>query len=215
MQSRKSYGQFCGLARSLDRIGDRWSLLIVRELLLGAAGYAALRASLPGLASNLLVQRLGEMESDGLVKRSAHPARSKSVRYELTELGLALEPTILELIRWGAVWMQRGPGNDLVDARWATLALRALLNSSAVTKPAGELAIECDGERLTVAIGPKGRVVTLGESGNRMRALVQGSFPAILALAAGQMTLASNVPVTVDGDRDFAEAALQSPRVRS
>lgn len=212
MQSRKSYGQFCGLARSLDHIGDRWNLLIVRELLLGAAGFAALRASLPGLASNLLVQRLGEMESDGLVRRSAHPARSKSVRYELTELGLALQPTVLELIRWGAVWMQGGPGDDVIDPRWAALALRALLNSSGVTKPAGELAIECDGERVTISIGPKGRVVTSGASGKRTRALLRGSFPAILALASGQMTLASNVSLIVDGDPAFAEAALQSSR---
>jgi DNA-binding HxlR family transcriptional regulator len=209
-QSRKSYRQFCGLARSLDRVGDRWTLLIVRELLPGPAGFSALRAALSGLASNLLVQRLGQLEGDGLVRRSAHPARSKSVRYELTEIGKALEPAVFELIRWGAVWMQSGPGGDLVNPKWASLALRALLNDPEMKKPAGELAIEADGERATVSIGANGRVVTSGASGKRARALLRGPFPAILALAAGWTNLAQSTSIAVEGDPIFADTALQT-----
>jgi DNA-binding HxlR family transcriptional regulator len=213
-QPRKSYGQFCGLARALDRIGDRWMLLIVRELLPGAVGFAGLRAALPGIASNLLVQRLAELESCGLVRRSPHPARSKSVRYELTEIGKALEPAVLELIRWGAVWMQSGPGDDLVNPRWASLALRALLSNPDINKPAGTLAIEADGEYVTISTGPKGRLVTSGPPGKRVRALIRGPFPAVLAVAAGRMLLAEAEAILVEGDLKFAQAALGGPGER-
>lgn len=205
---RKSYGQFCGLARALDHVGDRWTLLIVRELLLGPAGFGALRAALPGIASNLLVQRLGDLEADGLVDRSAHPSRSKSVRYTLTGRGRALEPVVLDLIRWGSVWMARGPGDDRVDPRWAPLALCALLDRADVTKPAGVLAIDCDGERLAVSIGAKGRTVTAGAADGPARATVTGSLPALLGLATGQIAFSPRAPVTVAGDRAFAKAAL-------
>ena len=207
-QPGKSYGQFCGLARSLDHVGDRWTLLIVRELLLGAAGFGALQAALPGLASNLLVQRLGDLEADGLVRRSLHPARSKAVRYALTECGRALEPVLIEFIRWGTVWMESGPGDDLVDPRWTPLALRALLDRSDVTSPAGALAIDCDGEHLTVSIGPKGRTVTPGAPATAPRAVVRGSLPAILSLATRRGARSSKAPVSLEGDRTFAKAAL-------
>jgi len=207
-QQRKSYGQFCGLARALDHVGDRWTLLIVRELLLGSAGFGALRAALPGLASNLLVQRLGDLEADGLVRRSPHPSRSKSVRYTLTGRGRALEPALLDLIRWGAVWMERGPGDDLVDPRWAPLALRAVLDRCDMTKPAGVLAIDCDGERLTVSIGPKGRTVTPGAPEHPARATLTGSLPALLGLASGRIALSPKAPIALDGDLAFAKAAL-------
>ena len=210
-QPRKSYRQFCGLARALDHVGDRWTLLIVRELLVGSAGFAALRAGLPGIASNLLVQRLGELEGDGLVRRSSHPVRSKSVHYELTEIGRALEPAVLELIRWGALWMRNGPDDDFANPRWATLALRALLSNPGIKKPAGALAIEAGGERLTITIGPNGRVVDSGSATARVRACVRGPFPTILAVAAGRLRLAETEAIVVDGDRKFARAALGSP----
>lgn len=207
-QQRRSYGQFCALARALDRVGDRWTLLIVRELLPGPNGFAALRAALPGLAPNLLVRRLGELQSDGLVRRSLHPARSKGVRYELTEIGAALEPAVLELIRWGAMWMQSGAGSDFVNPKWASLALRALLNDPGIQRPRGELAIEADGERVSVTIGPGGRLVRAGPPGKRFRSLLRGSFPAILAVAAGRMSLVDSKTIVVQGDPVFAQAAL-------
>lgn len=207
-QPRRTYGQFCGLARALDHIGDRWTLLIVRELLAGPTGFAALRSALPGLASNLLVQRLGDLEADGLVTRSDHPPRSKSVRYELTEAGKGLEPAVLALIRWGAVWMASGPGEDFVNPRWAALALRALLGNPETKEPAGALAIDAGGEDLTVSIGGNGRVVVSGRSEGRPRARVRGPFSAILAVASGQTLLAASESITVEGDRSFAAAAL-------
>ena len=110
MTERKSYGQFCGLARSLDRVGDRWALLIVRELLLDHRTFRELEAALGGISPSLLTQRLTQLTVDGLVVRNEAPQRSKSVEYRLTDAGRSLERVILELIRWGSRWMVDGPG---------------------------------------------------------------------------------------------------------
>ena len=135
MSERKSYRQFCGLARSLDRVGDRWTLLIVRELLLDDRTFRDLQASLDGISPTVLTQRLTELADDGLVARNEAPRRSKNVTYRLTDGGRALEPAILELIRWGSRWMLQGPGDDRTDPRWAPLALRALLDGHPSRRP--------------------------------------------------------------------------------
>jgi DNA-binding HxlR family transcriptional regulator len=102
MGSRRTYGDRCGIARALDVVGERWALLVVRELLLGPKRFTDLRAGLPGLSPDVLSQRLRELEQAGLVRRRklAPPAGSRV--YELTERGLAIEPILLELGRWGS-----------------------------------------------------------------------------------------------------------------
>ena len=122
----RSYGQFCGLARALDRVGDRWTLLIVRELLLGPRRYSDLRANLPGIATNLLAERLRMLEAEGLLRREELPPPAPAVVYELTQAGRELEPMILGLIRWGGRYMTPA-GEDTFRAEWVQLAIRALL----------------------------------------------------------------------------------------
>jgi hypothetical protein len=108
--------------------------------------------------------------------------------------------------------MQSGPGDDLVNPKWASLALGALLNSPDVRNPTGELAIETDGEHVTVSIGPNGRAVTSAASGKRARAQLTGPFPEIVGLAAGANTIAQSTSIAVEGDPAFAEACLRHPR---
>ena len=99
----RSYGDRCGVARALDLVGERWALLVVRELLLGPKRFTDLRAGLPQVGPDVLSQRLRELEAAGLVrKRSLDPPASARV-YELTERGALLEPVILELGRFGSV----------------------------------------------------------------------------------------------------------------
>ena len=102
MATKRTYGDRCGVARALDLVGERWALLIVRELLLGPKRFTDLRAGLPSLSPDVLSQRLRELEQAGLLSRRklAPPAGSRV--YELTERGLALEPIVLELGRWGS-----------------------------------------------------------------------------------------------------------------
>jgi DNA-binding HxlR family transcriptional regulator len=208
---RKSYGQFCGLARSLDRVGDRWALLIVRELLLGDRTFRDLETALEGISPSLLSQRLTELAADGLVVRNDAPRRSKGVEYRLTEAGRGLEPVIVELIRWGNRWMLLGPGDDQVDQRWAPLALRALLEGRPSRR--ARVHLDVDGVKVTVTGSARGRRVTPGHDG-RPDATLAASLPAILAIVADVVTLQTS-GARVSGDGDIAKELLSAHGGRS
>ncbi len=124
---RRSYDQFCCLAIALDHIGDRWTMLIVRELLFAPRRYTELRAALPGIATNLLSARMRSLEADGLVARRRLPPPANATIYELTDSGRALEPALIELVRWGSRWMGAAPAGTVVHPSWVSLALAALL----------------------------------------------------------------------------------------
>src|SRR3954467_14429661 len=98
----KIYGQYCGVARALELVGERWALLIVRDLLVGPKRYTDLRAGLPKIPTNVLATRLKELEQAGLVERRILPRPSGAIVYELTSYGAALEDVVLALGRWGA-----------------------------------------------------------------------------------------------------------------
>jgi DNA-binding HxlR family transcriptional regulator len=123
-RTKRSYGQFCSLARALDRLGERWTLLIVRNLLLGPRRYSDLLSELPGITTNLLAERLKGMHSSGLVARRTLSGSDRSTVYELTELGAALEPAIMELGRWGGRYMDAPKKGDTVNIGWGLLSLK-------------------------------------------------------------------------------------------
>lgn len=120
--SRRSYDQYCGLARALDVLGERWTLLVVRNLLLGPQRYSDLLRGLPGITTNLLAKRLKEMEAEGLIERAS--AASESVAYRLTPSGQALEPAIHALGRWGWGRMGNPTARDWRSIEWLLVALR-------------------------------------------------------------------------------------------
>lgn len=101
MTSSRSYGQACPVAHALDMIGERWAMLIVRELRLGPRRYVDLQASLPGLSPSVLAQRLRDLERVGVLRRRTLPAPAASRIYELTEWGAELEPVFTALAKWG------------------------------------------------------------------------------------------------------------------
>jgi len=98
----RSYNQYCGLAYALDIVGERWTLLIVRELIAGPRRFTDLLEGLPGISTNLLSERLKELEQQGMLRRRTLPPPAASSVYELTALGRALEQTLLELGKWGS-----------------------------------------------------------------------------------------------------------------
>src|SRR5215213_11249135 len=102
MATTRTYGDGCAIARALDLVGDRWALLVVRELLLGPKRYTDLRRGLPNASPNVLAQRLGELERAGVLRRRKLPPPAGSRVYELTEWGMELEPVVVSLGRWGA-----------------------------------------------------------------------------------------------------------------
>lgn len=199
MEPRKTYGQFCALARALDHVGDRWTMLIIRELLIESRSFRQLQDALPGLSPNVLVQRLRALTDDGLVDRNDAPARSKSVTYTLSPAGAALEAAVFELIRWGARWMPAGPGADHVDAAWGLLAVKALLHNTPVTTRRRLTVHVRIGDRdLTIATAGGLRTV-LTESPREPHAAISVELPALLAVAAGFAPVDA-VSEGVDGD---------------
>ena len=178
----KTYGQFCGLARALDHVGDRWTLLIVRELLIEARRYSQIREALPGVATNLLADRLRSLEADGLIWKRPDGT------YCLTAFGRRLEGAIHELVRWGAEWMSAGRGSDQFRPQWLAVALGALLAAETV----GGVEIHADDEVLHVTDGR----VSLGPL-ERPDAVIRGSAEDILAVAAGMLPISA---LSVRGD---------------
>ena len=107
--SERSYNQFCGLAYALDRVGERWTLLIIRELMAGPRRFKDLLDGLPGISTNLLTERLTELKKSGLIQRRILPPPAGSAVYELTALGEGLKRALLELGKWGAQFAPASP----------------------------------------------------------------------------------------------------------
>jgi DNA-binding HxlR family transcriptional regulator len=121
---KRSYNEYCGLAKALDLVGERWTLLVVRNLLLGPLRYGDLLRGLPGITTNLLAKRLREMDTAGLVERVRGADTDGGHAYRLTALGQGLEPAVHALSRWGWRWMGTpGPGEHR-SIEWLLVAMR-------------------------------------------------------------------------------------------
>jgi len=125
---RRSYDQFCATARALDSVGDRWTLLIVRELLAGPRRYTDLHADLPGVSTDVLASRLKDMEQGGLAVRRRLPPPAAAAVYELTERGRGLLPVLTALAGWGAPALGERRPTDAVRAHWFALPLLRVLD---------------------------------------------------------------------------------------
>lgn len=125
------YQQFCGLARALDVVGNRWTLLIVRELMLGPRRFTDLIDGLPGIGRNLLTERLRGLERDGLVAREELPPPAARQVYELTEEGEDLARAAIPLIAWGARRLGERQPTESFRARWAALAMATFADREA------------------------------------------------------------------------------------
>jgi len=126
----RTYGDLCGIARALDVIGERWALLVVRELLLGPKRFTDLRAGLPNVGPDVLAQRLRDLGAAGILRRHRLPPPAASHVYELTERGLELEPVVLALGRWGSRTPVPG-GEARLGPDAAVLALKTLFDPAA------------------------------------------------------------------------------------
>lgn len=186
----KTYGQYCALARALDHIGDRWTLLIVRELLLGPARFTDLLGGLPGIATNLLTERLRSLEADGLVRRTPRSPSHRSFAYELTETGRELQEPVHGLIRWGRRWMLDGPDGDHFRVDWLLLALQALTQTARPPLPKVTVAIRCRGTAITLHARRQGIILQRGEPLEPDLA-VEGDPDALLGLFAGAIPVES------------------------
>lgn len=130
----RSYGQFCGLARALEHVGDRWTLLIVRQLLTSPRRFVDLQRSLHGISSNVLTDRLQRLEADGLVAPGELPPPARTPVWMLTDEGRTLEPAVLELLRWGTRYLADPErADEPAHDDWMVLPLRWSANRRPVT----------------------------------------------------------------------------------
>jgi len=158
---KKTYHQFCGVAKALDVVGERWSLLIVRDLILGGRRYTDLLESLVGITTNLLAQRLRELESAALIVRRRLPPPAGATIYELSELGRALEPVVLSLGAFGMRIMGAPRPGDHTNPRWAMLSLKRLYRGC---PRHWTVALEIDGLPFMVTLGKQSANVVDGHS---------------------------------------------------
>lgn len=160
----RSYGQYCAAARALDVIGDRWSLLLVRELLLRDCRFSDLRAGLPGIATNLLTERLRALEAAGVLERHAAPPPVASTLYRLTPRGRRLDAVVAELALWGVPDMVRGPEGDAVCGHWVALAAPVMFRGARTGDLAPfTVALDAEGTAITLEVTADGVTTALGE----------------------------------------------------
>ncbi|MEE1754952.1 winged helix-turn-helix transcriptional regulator [Streptomyces sp. SP18CS02] len=127
---RRSYDQYCAAARALDAVGDRWTLLIVRELLAGPRRYTDLHADLPGVSTDMLASRLKDMERDDLATRRKLPPPASAYVYELTARGRGLLPVLRALAQWGGAALEAPEPTDAVRAHWFAVPLLTALEAA-------------------------------------------------------------------------------------
>jgi DNA-binding HxlR family transcriptional regulator/putative sterol carrier protein len=135
----RSYRQFCPAARALDLVGERWTLLVIRELLFGPKRYTDLQDGLPGIGPNVLATRLRSLESTGLIRKRRLPPPAASTVYELTELGASLRPTVFALFNWGMQLLGAPAESDTIKASYWLPAIEAALRSDRLPADANDV----------------------------------------------------------------------------
>ena len=205
----RSYGQYCGLARALDVVGDRWNLLIVRQLLMAPARYRDLVGGLPGIATNLLADRLRDLEAAGVVERRL-AGEGNAITYALTPWGAELREPVEGLIRWSTPLMVRGPQGDLFRAEWLGLPLSALLGGRTARR-SSTVGIAVDGHLFQVRTTRSGTEVS-PHDGRDLDAVVRAEAPIVLGLAAGVLDLDDiRGLIDIEGDETAARAVFNPP----
>jgi DNA-binding HxlR family transcriptional regulator len=190
--TKKTYGQYCGVARALELAGERWALLIIRDLLVGPKRYTDLRAGLPKIPTNVLATRLKELEQAALVVRRVQPRPSGAIVYELTEYGADLEDVILALGRWGARSLGELRPGEIITADILVMALRSTFRPGKLKAKYelrfGELVIHAivDAADLTVEPGPLDGAIVI-EALAPIAPLLNGTMDGAGALKAGLM----------------------------
>lgn len=162
MATKRSYHDACGMAHALDLVGERWGLLVIRELLLGPKRYTDLRADLPGISTNMLADRLEELESAGVLIRRRLPPPAGSRVYELTAWGAELEGVIMSLGRWGARSPARAAEAQL-SVNSVVLSLRTNFDEAAARGVAIDCALLLGEHRFAAVVGEGRFSVVPGE----------------------------------------------------
>jgi DNA-binding HxlR family transcriptional regulator len=182
----RSYHQFCALARALDVIGERWTLLIIRELFARECRYSDLREALPGIATNLLAQRLRDLQAHGVIEAHDAPAPVRATVYRLTTRGRGLAPVLASLVSWGAPLLNSQAGDEF-RMHWMALGLPALLQDVDLDDLAPlQVVIRSGGEVATLSVGRDGAAMEVGVTAPAGAVTVEGAPDQIVAFLLGE-----------------------------
>src|SRR3954452_4460032 len=207
--AKRTYGDRCGVARALDLVGERWALLVVRELLLGPKRFTDLRAGLPHVGPDVLAQRLRELEAADIVRRGtlAPPAASKV--YELTDRGVALEPVVLELGRWGSVAPFPPSADAQIGVDAFVIALKTLFVSDGGAPARYELGLGEQTFRLDVTNGRLGAVRGSAEAADAVIAADPGVLATVLWHGRRLEDAERSGAIAISGSRRAAKRFLR------
>lgn len=190
----RSYGQYCSVAKALDVIGDRWTLLVIRELLLqGPCRYTDLKNGLPGIATNLLSERLRELETAGLVGREEAPPPVATTLYRLTEVGTGLKPVLDALGAWGIRYMIQPVGGEEFRSHWFAFPAGLFLHDQDPDSPPLSIELRAGGRPAIIEVSG-GQIRTRlgaapsGASAPPMDLILEGQPRLILGLLSAQLT---------------------------
>ncbi len=206
---RRTYDDGCAAAHALDLVGERWALLVVRELLLGPKRFTDLRSGLPHASPNVLSQRLRELEASGVVRRRKLPPPAASRVYELTDWGMELEPVIIRLGRWGArspaLPRDAGLGTDSL-----ILSFRTMFDPRAADGLAASYELRLGEDRFLAEVA-EGRFEIVRGSADRPDAIIETDSATLAALVYGGRPLAEVLRsgnVEIEGDESAVERFL-------
>jgi DNA-binding HxlR family transcriptional regulator len=213
MSHMRSYGQYCSVAKALDVIGDRWSLLLVRELLAqGPSRYTDLRRGLPGIATNLLAERLRELERAGIVMREQAPPPIATALFSLTPRGMQLKPVVYELGRWGIPLMAETTPQEEYRSYWLSLPVELFLSHSAAPQIATTIEVRA-GEQSMLIEARDGAITTRPGTSEHADAVMSGPPQLVLGVLTGALDPeeAAAKGFRFDGDRDALERLRPQP----
>ncbi|MGP6157443.1 MAG: winged helix-turn-helix transcriptional regulator [Vulcanimicrobiaceae bacterium] len=189
--SNRAYGQYCGFARALESVGERWALLIVRDLLVTPKRFTDLHRGLPGIPTNVLTVRLKELEAARVVRRRVLPRPERAIVYELTEYGAQLEDVVVRLGRWGAKSLGEPRPDEVVTVDSLIMAMRSTFQPEAARKLHAGYELRLGPVVIHVRVDDG--VLEAGEGPLPGADLVVETGPAIKALMTGEMTPAEAV----------------------
>ncbi|MDE3087269.1 MAG: helix-turn-helix transcriptional regulator [Acidobacteriota bacterium] len=186
----RSYNQYCAVAKALDVVGDRWTLLIVRELLLrGGSRYTDLQHGLPGIATNLLGARLKELEDGGLVRRESAPPPVATTLYHLTDAGRDLQPVLAALGRWGARFMPEPTGEEVFRSHWLAFPVSEFLRDGEPEGPPVTIEVRTGDQPALIEVAG-GEVTTRLGTAPSPDLVLEGDAPTVVGVLSGMLSLA-------------------------
>ena len=200
----RSYDQWCALAKALDVVGERWSLLVVRELLGGPKRYTDLREGIPGIATDVLAARLKDLEDDGVIARRTLPPPAASKVYELTPMGRGLEPAVLALARWGSQLLGPKSTHDAFRPHWLALGLRPFLRNEEAADVVLDVDFDLDTGTVRVRI-EDGDLATIAEPNGEADVVIHADLGTLSGIANGTIDTRSAIAdgsFSMEGSRD-------------